>query len=67
MNSEVNGMESREEQINNPITDCAHLIDLPPADDTFNQKMQGNPIQNPKACISVLTKFYPKNGLANLL
>ncbi len=50
-----------------PITDCAHLIDLPASKATFNQKVKGNTITNPKACIRVLTVLYPKNGLMNLL
>lgn len=50
-----------------PITDCAHLIDLPATKSVFNHKVKGNAVTNPKACIRVLSVFYPKNGLINLL
>ncbi|MCX2574946.1 hypothetical protein [Pedobacter sandarakinus] len=52
---------------NTVIVDCTHLIDLPSTKQIFDQKVQGNSINNPKAKISVLTILYPKNGLANLL
>jgi len=67
MNSDVNGKKSREENLTNPIIDCAHLIDLPPTSESFNTKTKGNSVKNPKAGISILTVYYPKNGLSNLL
>lgn len=50
-----------------PITDCAHLIDLPATNAVFNHKVKGNAVTNPKAGIRLLSAFYPKNGLINLL
>lgn len=50
-----------------PITDCAHLIDLPPVAHVFDHKVVGQDLEHPKAGIKVLTAFYHKNGLANLL
>jgi len=49
------------------ITDCTHLIDLPPISNTFNRKEKGADVSNPKAAIRVLTAFTHKNGLSNLL
>lgn len=49
------------------IIDCAHLIDLPPVKNTFDQKEKGNDIIKPKAGIKILTAFYHKNGLSKLL
>jgi hypothetical protein len=50
-----------------PIIDCAHLIDLPSTRAVFNDKVKENAVTNPKACIRILSVFYPKNGLINLL
>jgi len=49
------------------IIDCAHLIDLPPVKNTFDQKEKGKNIRSPKVGIKILTAFYHKNGLSNLL
>ncbi|WP_025146673.1 hypothetical protein [Pedobacter jeongneungensis] len=53
--------------VDQPITDCTHLIDLPPVKSVFDQKVKGNSINHPKAGIRTLTAFFHKNGLANLL
>ncbi|MBO9674658.1 MAG: hypothetical protein J7577_14520 [Sphingobacteriaceae bacterium] len=50
-----------------PITDCKHLIDLPPVKSIFDQKINGNSVNHPKAGIRTLTVFFHKNGLSNLL
>ena len=49
------------------ITDCSHLIDLAPVKSVFDDKVKGDNINHPKACIKILTAFSNKNGLANLL
>ncbi|WP_316804163.1 hypothetical protein [Pedobacter nototheniae] len=51
-----------------PITDCNHLIDLPSTEDIFSSK-DGIFSKNnqPKGEIKLLSKFFPKNGLYNLL
>lgn len=53
---------------NQPITDCNHLIDLPSAENPFPNK-DGIFSKNnqPKGEIKLLSKFFPKNGLYNLL
>ncbi|GGH07247.1 MULTISPECIES: hypothetical protein [Pedobacter] len=53
--------------VNLPITDSRHLIDLPPVQNIFDQKVKGDSIIHPKAGIRTLTVFFNKNGLANLL
>ncbi|WP_316827061.1 hypothetical protein [Pedobacter miscanthi] len=53
--------------IEHPIADCTHLIDLPAVTTVFNHKVKENSINHPKACIKILTAFFNKNGLANLL
>ncbi len=53
--------------VDHPITDCTHLIDLPPVKSVFDQKVKGNNVNHPKAGIKNLTVFFHKNGLANLL
>jgi hypothetical protein len=52
---------------NKPITDCAHLIDLPPVKNVFDHKVKGNDINHAKAGIKILTVFYYRNGLSNML
>lgn len=53
--------------VDQPITDCTHLIDLPPVTSVFDQKERGNDVNHPKAGIKTLTAFLYKNGLAKLL
>ncbi|RBQ11363.1 hypothetical protein [Pedobacter miscanthi] len=53
--------------VNQPITDCTHLIDLPPVKSIFDQKVKGTEVSHPKAGIKPLTVFFHKNGLAKLL
>ncbi|WP_293309556.1 hypothetical protein [Pedobacter sp. UBA5917] len=53
--------------VGQPITDCTHLIDLPPVKSVFDQKVKGSDVNHPKASIRTLTVFFHKNGLANLL
>lgn len=50
-----------------PITDCSHLIDLAPVKSVFDDKVKGDNINHPKACIKILTAFSNKNGLSSLL
>jgi len=50
-----------------PITDCTHLIDLPPLKNIFVNKEKGNEMTHPKAGIKILTVFRYRNGLSNLL
>lgn len=64
-----NKFEARKHQVEPEalITDCAHLIDLPPQASVFSKKITDNAVRNPKATIKILTVFNPKNGLSNLL
>jgi len=50
-----------------PITDSSHLIDQPAVKNIFDQKQKGNDVSRPKAGIKILSVFYHKNGLSNLL
>lgn len=63
----INLNEDYQLDIDNPITDCSHLIDSPAEKTLFANKIKGTEPSNPKATIKILTAFYPKNGLANLL
>lgn len=53
--------------IDQAITDYSHLIDLPPVKSFLDQKVKGNNLSHPKACIRTLSAFFHKNGLAHLL
>ncbi|MGN7989645.1 hypothetical protein ACTJKC_20030 [Pedobacter sp. 22226] len=66
MDYKINKNE-KSEAVNEIITDCTHLIDLPPVENVFDQKVKGNSVNHPKAGIKTLTVFFHKNGLANLL
>lgn len=59
--------DKKQVEFNKPITDCAHLIDLPSVKNVFDHKMKGNDISHPKAGIKTLTVFYYRNGLSNML
>jgi hypothetical protein len=59
--------DKKQVEFNKPITDCAHLIDLPVVKNVFDHKVKGNDINHPKAGIKILSVFYYKNGLSNLL
>ncbi|RZK21307.1 MAG: hypothetical protein EOO86_01550 [Pedobacter sp.] len=63
----INLNEDYQLDIDNPITDCSHLIDSPSGKSVFSNKLKGAEPSNPKATIKILTVYYPKNGLANLL
>jgi hypothetical protein len=67
MNFEINEGKNQLKVFSQTITDCTHLIDLPVAQNTFDQKQKGNDVSHPKAEIKILSVFYHKNGLSNLL
>jgi hypothetical protein len=67
MSFKINENKKQIKFVSQTITDCTHLIDLPAAQNIFDQKQKGNDVSHPKAEIKILTVFYYKNGLSNLL